>query len=110
MEIPLSSRTASITNDDLAENSSAMTKDNFSLIEPNTGDGDLDNQGKESEYAGSVVGDFDEDEEQVGIPIKARTVNNVHGKRASNSLNKKKPTRKRRVTANLSATKYDVGK
>jgi len=114
MEIPLSSRTPPVNtaNDDLAGNSSAFVKDNFSSIEPSTVDDDLDKEGKQSEYAGSVGEDFDEDEEHVPSPEKVRTVRtviNAHAKRAGNTSNKKKSIRKRRVTANLSATKYDIG-
>lgn len=114
MEIPLSSRTPPVNtaNDDLAGNSSAFVKDNFSSIEPSKVDDDLDKEGKQSEYAGSVGEDFDEDEEHVPSPEKARTVRtviNAHAKRAGNTSNKKKSIRKRRVTANLSATKYDIG-
>ena len=113
MEIPPSPRTPSVTtNHDLAENSSAITKDSLSLVEASTADGDLDNQGQEGEFVGAVGEDFDEDEEQVRSRLKVRTVNNVpaYGKRTGNNSNRKKTVRKRRVTANLSATKYDIGK
>lgn len=108
METPLSPRVSSITNHDRTEYSPIVAKENFSLIGgPGTGNGFLDNQGKENECTGSVDEDFEEDEQQVRSR-KAQTINNVHGKRTGNNSNKKKSLRKRRVTANLSATKYDI--
>lgn len=110
MEIPQSPRTPPVTNRHVpAETSSAMTKDKISLLEPTTADGDLDNPGRESENTGSVGEECEEDEEKTRSHMKARTISHVHGKRAENNSNKKKPVRKRRVTANLSGTKYDVG-
>ena len=117
MEIPLSPRTPSVTtNHDLAENSSAMTKDSLSLVETSTADGQEDKktrrqEGQEGECVGAVGEDFDEDEEQVRSRLKFRTINNVpaYGKRTGNNSNRNKTVRKRRVTANLSATKYDIG-
>ena len=109
METPLSPRVPSITNRDRTEYSPIVAKEDFSLIGgPGTGNGFLDNQGKENECAGSVDEDIEEDEQQVRSR-KAQTINNVHGKRTGNNSNKKKSLRKRRVTANLSATKYDIG-
>lgn len=109
MEIPLSPRVPSITNHDRTEYSPIVAKENLSLMRgPSTGDGFLDNQGKENECTASVDEDFEEDEQQVRSR-KAQTINNVHGKRTGNNSNKKKSLRKRRVTANLSATKYDIG-
>ena len=109
METPLSPRVSSITNHDRTEYSPIVAKENFSLIGgPGTDNGFLDNQGKENECTGSVDEDFEEDEQQVRSR-KAQTINNVHGNRTGNNSNKKKCLRKRRVTANLSATKYDIG-
>ena len=109
METPLSPRVPSITNHDRTTYSPIVAKENFSLIGgPGTGNGFLVNQGKENECTGSVDEDFEEHEQQVRSR-KAQTINNVHGKRTGNNSNKKKSLRKRRVTANLSATKYDIG-
>ena len=91
METPLSPRVCSITNHDRTEYSPIVAKENFSLIGgPGTGNGFLDNQGKENECTGSVDEDFEEDEQQVRSR-KAQTINNVHGKRTGNNSNKKTP-------------------
>ena len=117
MEIPPSPRTPSVTtrnsttSHDLAENSSAMAKDSLSVVETSTGDGNPDNQGQ-GDCVGAVAEDFDEDDEQARSRLKVRTINNVPacGKRTVNNPKRKKSVRKHRVTANLSATKYDIGK
>lgn len=117
MEMPLPSRTPPVTSlttnpqKEFVENSSAVTKGNPNLLETSAVDGDCDHQVKESECAGSVGEDFDEDEEQVSSPLKVRMVHKGQGnRRTGNYSNRKKAFRKRRVTANLSGTKYDIGK
>lgn len=111
-EIPQSPRTPlqSVTmDDDLGENSTTMTKDHFNLLDSSAANDSFDNQAKESEYAQSIAEECeDEDVEQVRSPTKTHQTSHVR-KRMVNNSNKKKPVRKRRVTANLSATKYDVG-
>lgn len=114
MEIPPSPRTPlrSVTTDDcdhdLAENSTAMAKDLLNSLDSSTANDSFDNPGKEVEYEASIAEDFDdEDVEHARSP--ARTQTNQVRKRVVNNTNKKKPVRKRRITANLSATKYDVG-
>ena len=114
MEIPRSSRTPlrSVATDDcnhdLGKNSPTMAKDHLNSLDPSTANDSYDNQGKEIEYEASIAEEFDdEDVEQVRSPDGAQT-KHVR-KRVVNNSNKKKPARKRRVTANLSATKYEIG-
>ena len=113
-EIPLSSRTPlrSVTmddcNHDLAENAAAMAKDHFNLLDSSTVNDNCERRGKEIEDEASIAEDCeDEDVEQVRNPTTAQT--NQDRKRVVNNSNKKKPVRKRRVTANIAATKYEVG-
>ncbi|KAL9950619.1 hypothetical protein ACROYT_G043142 [Oculina patagonica] len=113
MEIPRSSRTplrsvtTDVCNHDLAEISTTMAKDHLNTLDSSTVNDSCDNQGKEIEYEAFIAEDFDdEDVEQVRSPAGAQA-DHVR-KRAVNNSNKKKPARKRRVTANLSATKYDI--
>lgn len=114
IEIPLSPRTPlrSVTmddcNHDLAENASAMAKDRFNLLDSSTVNESCDHKGKEIEDEASIAEDCeDEDVEKVRHPTTAQT--NQDRKRMVNNSNKKKPVRKRRVTANIAATKYEVG-
>jgi len=114
IEIPLSSRTPlpSVTmddfNHDLAGNAAAMAKDHFNLLDSSTVNDSCNHKGKEMEDDASAAEDCeDEDVEQVRNPITAQR--NQDGKRVVNNSNKKKPVRKRRVTANLAATKYEIG-
>ena len=113
--IPLSSRTPlrSVTmddcNHDLAENSTAMAKDHFDLLDTNTVNDSCDYKGKEVEDEASIAEDCeDEDVEQVRNPTTAAQTNQAR-KRVVNNSNKKKPLRRRRVTANIAATKYEIG-
>ena len=115
IEIPLSSRTPlrSVTmddcNHDLAENSTAMAKDHFDLLDTNTVNDSCDYKGKEVEDEASIAEDCeDEDVEQVRNPTTAAQTNQAR-KRVVNNSNKKKPLRRRRVTANIAATKYEIG-
>ena len=114
IEIPLSSRTLlrSVTmddcNHDLAENATAMAEDHFDLLDSSTVNDSWDHKGKEIEDEASVAEDCeDEDVEQVRNPTTAQT--NQDRKRVVNNSNKKRPVRKRRVTANIAATKYEIG-
>ena len=113
-EIPSSSRTplGSVTMEDSShgfnESRSVMTKDNLKLLDLSTADNFYENQGRESEYAACLADECEESLEQTRSMVRART-NHVHKQTVNNSI-KKKPQRKRRVTANLAATKYDVGK
>lgn len=85
-----------------------MAKDHLNSLDSSTANDTCDNQRKEIEYEASIAEDFDdEDVEQGRSPARAQA--NQARKRAVNNSNKKKPARKRRVTANLSATKYDIG-
>ena len=108
----MSSRTPVTTEDcshGFDESTPAMTKDNFSFLDTGAANDSCDNQGKESEYAASLTDECDDENlEQTRSPVRART-NHVVRKRAVNNSNKRKPPRKRRVTANLAATKYDIG-
>ena len=93
---------------DLAENAAAMAKDQFSLLDSSTVNDSCDHKGKEIEDEASIAEDCeDEDVEEVRNPKTAQT--NQDRKRVVNNSNKKKPVRKRRVTANIAATKYEVG-
>ena len=85
-----------------------MTKDNLKLLDLSTADNFCENQGRESEYAASLADECEENLEQTRSMVQART-NHVCKQTVNNSI-KKKPQKKRRVTANLAATKYDVGK
>ena len=115
IEIPLSFRTPlrSVTMDDcnhdyLAENAAAMAQDHFSLLDSSTVNDSCDHKGKEIEDEPSIAEDCeDEDVEEVRNPTTAET--NQDRKRVVNNSNKKKPIRKRRVTANIAATKYEIG-
>ena len=113
-EIPSSSRTplGSVTMEDSShgfnESRSVMTKDNLKLLALSTADNFCENQGRESEYAASLADECEENLEQTRSMVRART-NHVR-KQTVNSSIKKKPQKKRRVTVNLAATKYDVGK
>ena len=113
-EIPSSSRTllGSVTMEDSShgfnESRSVMTKDNLKLLDLSTADNLCENRGRESEYAASLADECEESLEQTRSMVRART-NHVRKQTVNNSM-KKKPQRKRRVTANLAATKYDVGK
>ena len=114
IEIPLSSRkplrsvTMDDSNHDLAENAAAMAKDHFSLLDSTTVSGSCDHKRKEIEDEASIAEDCeDEDVEEVRNPTTAET--NQDRKRVVNNSNKKKPIRKRRVTANIAATKYEIG-
>ena len=115
MEIPLSSRTSlsSVTTEDCShgfdESRSAMTKDNLKLLDLSTAVEFSKNQGKESEYTASLADECEEENlEQTRSMVRVRT--NHVPKQIVNNSSKKKLPRKRRVTANLAATKYDVGK
>lgn len=93
---------------DLAENAAAMAKDQFSLLDSSTVNDSCDYKGKEIEDEASIAEDCeDEDVEEVRNPKTAQT--NQDRKRVVNNSNKKKPVRKRRVTANIAATKYEIG-
>lgn len=95
-------------NHDLDENATAMAKDHFNLLDSSTANDSCDHKGKEIEYEASIAEECDdEDVEQVRNPTTAQT--NQARKRVVNNSNKKKPVRKRRVTANIAATKYEVG-
>ena len=113
-EIPSSSRTplGSVTMEDSShgfnESRSVMTKDNLKLLDLSTADNFCENRGRESEYAASLADECEESLEQTRSMVRART-NHVRKQTVNNSI-KKKPQKKRRVTANLAATKYDVGK
>ncbi|XP_020631595.1 tubulin polyglutamylase TTLL7-like [Orbicella faveolata] len=94
-------------NHDLAENAAAMAKDHFNLLDSSTVNDNCERRGKEIEDEASIAEDCeDEDVEQVRNPTTAQT--NQDRKRVVNNSNKKKPVRKRRVTANIAATKYEV--
>ena len=96
-------------NHDLAENAAAMAQDHFSLLDSTTMSDSCDHKGKEIEDEASIAEDCeDEDVEKVRNPTTAQT--NQDRKRVVNNSNKKKPVRKRRVTANIAATKYEIGK
>nr|XP_058969911.1 tubulin polyglutamylase TTLL7-like [Pocillopora verrucosa] len=88
------------------ESRSVMTKDNLKLLALSTADNFCENQGRESEYAASLADECEENLEQTRSMVRART-NHVRKQTVNNSI-KKKPQKKRRVTANLAATKYDV--
>ena len=113
-EIPSSSRTplGSVTMEDSShgfnESRSVMTKDNLKLLDLSTADNFCENRGREIAYAASLADECEESLEQTRSMVRART-NHVRKQTVNNSM-KKKPQRKRRVTANLAATKYDVGK
>ena len=114
IEIPLSFRTPlrSVTmdgcNHDLAENAAAMAKDHLTLLDSSTVNDSCDHKGKEIKDEASIAEDCeDEDVEEVRNPKTAQT--NQDRKRVVNNSNKKKPVRKRRVTANIAATKYEIG-
>ena len=114
IEIPLSSRkplrsvTMDDCNHDLAENAAAMAKDHFSLLDSTTVSDSCDHRGEEIEDEASIAEDCeDEDVEEVRNPTTAQR--NQDRKRVVNNSNKKKPVRKRRVTANIAATKYEIG-
>ena len=114
IEIPLSSRkplrsvTMDDCNHDLAENAAAMAKDHFSLLDSTTVSNSWDHKGKEIEDEASIAEDCeDEDVEEVRNPTTAQR--NQDRKRVVNNSNKKKPVRRRRVTANIAATKYEIG-
>ena len=113
IEIPLSFRTPlRVTmddcNHDLAENAAAMAKDQFSLLDSSTVNDSCDHKGKEIEDEAYIAEDCeDEDVEEVRNPKTAQT--NQNRKRVVNNSNKKNPVRKRRVTANIAATKYEIG-
>ena len=114
IEIPLSSRkplrsvTMDDCNHDLAENAAAMAQDHFSLLDSSTVNDSCDHKGKEIEDEASIAEDCeDEDVEEVRNPTTAQR--NQDRKRVVNNSNKKKPVRKRRVTANIAATKYEIG-
>lgn len=94
-------------NHDLAENAAAMAKDPFNLLDSSTVNDSCDHKGKEIEDEASIAEDCeDEDVEEVRNPTTAQR--NQDRKRVVNSSNKKKPVRKRRVTANIAATKYEI--
>ena len=95
-------------NHDLAENAAAMAKDHFNLLDSSTVNDSCDHKEKGIEDEASVAEDCeDEHAEQVRNPTTAQT--NQDRKRVVNSSSKKKPVRKRRVTANIAATKYEIG-
>lgn len=114
IEIPLSSRTPlrSVTMDDcshdLAVNVTAMAKEHFNLLESSTVNDSCDHKGKELDDEASTAEDCEDDAEQVRSPTTAAQTNQAR-KRVVNNSNKKKPVRKRRVTANIAATKYEIG-
>ena len=114
IEIPLSFRTPlrSVTmdgcNHDLAENAAAMAKDHLTLLDSSTVNDSCDHKGKEIKDEASIAEDCEDDDvEEVRNPTTAQT--NQDRKRVVNNSNKKKPVRKRRVTANIAATKYEIG-
>ena len=113
-EIPSSSRTplGSVTMEDSShgfnESRSVMTKDNLKLLDLSSADNFCENRERESEYAEFLADECEESLEQTRSMVRART-NHVR-KETVNNYVKKKPQRKRRVTVNLAATKYDVGK
>ena len=85
-----------------------MTKDNLKLLDLSSADNFCENRERKSEYAESLADECEESLEQTRSMVRART-NHVRKQTVNNSI-KKKPQRKRRVTVNLAATKYDVGK
>ena len=114
IEIPLSFRTPlrSVTmdgcNHDLAEKAAAMAKDHLTLLDSSTVNDSCDHKGKEIKDEASIAEDCEDDDvEEVRNPTTAQT--NQDRKRVVNNSNKKKPVRKRRVTANIAATKYEIG-
>lgn len=114
IEIPLSFRTPlrSVTmddcNHDLAENAAAMAKDHLTLLDSSTVNDSCDHKGKEIKDEASIAEDCEDDDvEEVRNPTTAQT--NQDRKRVVNNSNKKKSVRKRRVTVNIAATKYEIG-
>lgn len=107
MEIPPSCRrTPSVaSSNNNVENLSTLAREKMNLFERSEVNDDVDNEGNENERLGLVNEEFcDEDG--------ARSRVNSHGKRphCGGSKQKKRCVRKRRVTANLAGTKYDIGK
>ena len=115
IEIPLSFRTPlrSVTmddcNHDLAENAAAMAKDHLSLLDSSTLNDSCDHKGKEIEDEASVAEDCEDEDHVVEVRNPTTAQTNQDRKRVVTISNKKKPVRKRRVTANIAATKYEIG-
>ena len=107
MEIPPSRRrTPSVaSSNNNVENLSTLAREKMTLFEKNEVNNDLDNEGSENECLGLVNEEFCDEN------VARRRVNS-HGKRyhCGGSKQKKRCVRKRRVTANLAGTKYDIGK
>lgn len=107
MEIPPSRRrTPSVaSSNNNVENLSTLAREKMNLFEKSEVNNDVDNEGSENECLRSINEEsFDENG--------ARRRVNSHGKRyyCGGSKQKKRCVRKRRVTANLAGTKYDIGK
>lgn len=107
MEIPPSRRrTPSVaSSNNNVENLSTLAREKMTLFEKSEINNDLDNEGSENECLGLVNEEFCDENG-------ARRRVNSHGKRyhCGGSKQKKRCVRKRRVTANLAGTKYDIGK
>lgn len=105
MEIPPSRRrTPSVaSSNNNVENLSTLAREKMTLFEKSEINNDLDNEGSENECLGLVNEEFCDENG-------ARRRVNSHGKRyhCGGSKQKKRCVRKRRVTANLAGTKYDI--
>ena len=106
-QTPLGSVTMEDSSHGFNESRSVMTKDNLKLLDLSSADNFCENRERKSEYAESLADECEESLEQTRSMVRART-NHVRKQTVNNSI--KKPQRKRRVTVNLAATKYDVGK
>ena len=106
MEIPPLSRTSPVaSSNDNAENVSALVRKKINLFDTDEVEDEIDNEDKETESFREVGKDFYEEDEgrsAVMTSLSKRT-------RSEGKLPKKRCVRKRRVTANLAGTKYDIG-
>lgn len=105
MEIPPLSRTSPVaSSNDNAENVSALVRKKINLFDTDEVEDEIDNEDKETESFREVGKDFYEEDEgrsAVMTSLSKRT-------RSEGKLPKKRCVRKRRVTANLAGTKYDI--
>ena len=109
MEMPWSSRLQPDTNDldnNHIQDSVSMTKTQPDSLDSTACNAGLEINGKENEEVASVSEEYDDEKLRQRSP---GTSNNVRA-RAANNANKKKTAKKRWITANLSGTRYDVGK
>ena len=105
MEIPPSSGTAPVaSSNDIVENVSSLAREKINLFGTNEIEDKINNEGKEAE---SLRADGDdlclEDDPHGAVTFQSKRCH------PGGKTHKKRCVRKRRVTANLAGTKYEIG-